>query len=214
MYSKFFLILILFKCQLFFAQEVKENQIRVVGSYQETVFAKKFELNFLIQEVTSMSGGEKQVIKSNEEVKNEFLNFLKQEKLYTGELNFVNYNNQNYGSRGANYSIVLNDFNKANQIIQNAKIAGIANMTIKFLYEYSDSFYNELSAKAIDNAKMKANFMADKLNKKIGKVISVDDNTNTVSLFGTSNINSKKSDKESQQEIGYSIFITYELLDK
>ncbi|WP_284650940.1 SIMPL domain-containing protein [Flavobacterium terrisoli] len=198
-----------------FSQDVKENQIRVVGKYQETLFAKKYELNFIIQEVTSMSGGEKQVLKSMDAVKKEFLAYLKSEKLFEGDFTFMNQNNQSYGNKGSNYSFVVADLNKANQIVQSTKIAGINNITIKYLFEYDDDDINKLAAKAIDNAKSKADFMAKKLNKKIGAVISVDDNTNNeISLLGNANLFAKKSDKEAQQEVGYSIFITYELLNQ
>lgn len=210
-----YLLLLLFVSFKSLAQEVKENQIRVVGKYQETLVAGKYELLIPIQEVTSMTGGEKQVLKSMNDVKKEFLNYLKNEKLYNGDLTFVNLNSPGYGNKVSNYTIEISDLDKANQIIQNTKIAGINNITIKYIFQYDDHFFNELSAKAIDNAKSKAEFMANKLNKKIGKVISVDDNTtNEMSLFGTSKLFSGKSEKDPEQEVGYSIFITYELLDK
>ena len=216
MKTKFsFLSLLLLLSFQSFSQEVKENQIRVVGKYQETLFAKKYELNFVIQEVTSMSGGEKQVLKSAETVKKEFQSYLKAEKLFDGEFTFITQSNQSYGNKGFNYNFIVSDLNKANQIVQNSKIAGVNNVTVKYLFEFDDNYINTLAAQAIDNAKTKADFIANKLNKKIGVVISVDDNTNNeISILGNSGLFPKKSDKDDRQEIGYSIFITYELLNK
>ena len=198
-----------------FSQDLMDNQIRVVGQYQETLTATKYQLLIPIQEVTSLIDGVKKVVKTMDDVKKDFLTYLKNEKLYTGDLTFVSLNSQNYGNKTSNFSFEISDFDKAHQIVQNTKISGINNITIKYLFDYTDDFLNQLSAKAIDNAKLKAEFMAKKIGKNIGRLLIVDDKTNNeMSLFGPSKLLTKTSDKDSRQEVGYSIFITYELLDK
>lgn len=202
-------LLILILSNQFYAQELKENQIRVVGQYRETLQANKFELVFNFQDVVSMSNGEKQVIKNYEEAKEETQNYLKASKI--GDFNFklVNINGQQYGNKGASYSLILDNIDKVNQIIQDTKIIGLNNITVKYLFDKSEKYLNSMASKALDNAKEKANFIANKANKKIGKLLIIDDRTNMPSI----NLLSDKNDKNIEQEVGYSLFVTYELLD-
>ncbi len=192
-----------------FSQEEKENRIRVIGNYKEIIKANEFDLIFTFQEITSMTGGEKQIIKTIEDIKTETQNYLKDKKLGNYELKFHDFGNQNFGNKSSSYKITLKDFEFANQIIQNIKIAGISNVYIKFIFGKSDDYFNILASKALDNAKEKAEFMSNKMNKKIGRVIYIDDKSTKEPLYLESSKN-----KSIEQEVNYSISVTYELLDK
>lgn len=211
---KFFTYLFVLSTATLFAQGLKENQIRVVGTYRETINPKKFELNFLIKEVTSMSGGQKQVVKTVEDIKNETQKFLKSEKLADSDLVFNGLSGYNYANNGSNFSLTVNSIEKATKIIENTKIGGLSNVSMKYIYDITEDYNNALSEKALINAKSKAEFLASKVNKKIGKLLMIDDNTiNKTSLYGVSGLLSSK-DQTPDQEVQYSLYVTYELLDK
>lgn len=101
--------------------QLKENQIRVVGSYKETLKAKIFEVNFFIKETTTVIEGQSKVLKSFEEARKEVQDILKTEQLSSSEFIFKSAQSSNFGRRGANYTLVITDFDKANKILLNEK---------------------------------------------------------------------------------------------
>ena len=195
--------------------QVKENQIRVVGSYSEILKAKTFEVNFFVRETTTTIDGKSKVLKTFEEAKKEVQELLKTEQLSNSELIFKSAQSQNYGRKGANYTLTITDSDKANQIVLNEKIGKLAELHIRYIYDFSDEYQEFLSQKALEKAKSKAEFLAAKAGKKIGKLISIDDNTiNKSSVFGSSASYAKKIDKNPDYEVHYDLNVTYELLEK
>lgn|GEM_PF-1212159 len=195
--------------------QLKENQIRVVGSYKETLKAKIFEVNFFIKETTTVIEGQSKVLKSFEEARKEVQDILKTEQLSSSELIFKSAQSSNFGRRGANYTLVITDFDKANKILLNEKIGKVAELYIRYVYDFSDEYKDFVSQKALEKAKSKAEFLATKSGKKIGKLIIIDDNTiNKSSVFGSSTSYTQKIDKNPEYEVHYDLNVTYELLDK
>lgn len=195
--------------------QVKENQIRVVGSYKELVKAKTFEVNFFIREIKTTTAGETKVVKTFEEAKKEVQDLLKTEQLSDSELVFKTAQSPNFGRRGATYTLTITDFEMANQIVLNEKIGKLADLHIRYLYDFSEEFRDFLSQKALEKAKSKAEFLATKAGKKIGKLIIIDDNTlNKASVFGSSASYAQKIDKNPEYEVYYDLNVTYELLNK
>lgn len=208
------LFILLFLCAASaWSQEVRQNTIRVVGQHKETLKANAFELIFEIQEVTSMSAGERQVVKTISEVKNDVQQILKDKKFYTGELKTLDINLPKYGNRNTTYSIVVTDIAVASEIVQVVKTSGLNSVSVKYKFSQTDGFLNQLAAKALDNAKTKAIFLAGKANRKVGKLLTIDDNTDPISLFGPSSAIPDRSEKSMEQEVTYNLFVTYELLD-
>ncbi len=195
--------------------QLKENQIRVVGSYKETLKAKIFEVNFFIKETTTVTESQSKVLKTFEEAKKEVQDLLKTEQLSSSELIFKSAQSPNFGRRGANYTLTITDFDKANKILLNEKIGKLAELHLRYIYEFSDDYQQFLSQKALEKAKSKAEFLATKAGKKIGKLLIIDDNTiNKSSVFGSSASYSQKIDKNPEYEVHYDLNVTYELLDK
>lgn len=204
----------LFLCTNSFGQ-VKENQIRVVGSYKEILKAKTFEINFFVKEINTTTEGQTKVIKTYEVAKKEVQELLKTEQLSKSELIFKSAQSPNFGRRGANYTLTITDFEKVNQIVLNEKIGKLAELNIRYIYDFNDEYLDFLSQKALEKAKSKAEFLAGKAGKKIGKLIIIDDNTlNKSSVFGSSSSYAPKIDKNPEYEVHYDLNVTYELLDK
>lgn len=195
--------------------QLKENQIRVVGSYKETLKAKIFEVNFFIKETTTVIEGQSKVLKSFEQARKEVQDILKTEQLSSSELIFKSAQSSNFGRRGANYTLVITDFDKANKILLNEKVGKLAELYIRYVYDFSDEYKDFVSEKALEKAKSKAEFLATKSGNKIGKLIIIDDNTiNKSSVFGSPTSYTQKIDKNQEYEVHYDLNVTYELLDK
>lgn len=196
-----------------FSQDVRQNTIRVVGQHKEVLKANAFELVFEIQEVTSLSAGERQVIKTITEVKNDVQRILKDKKFFVGELKALDINLPKFGNRNTTFSIVVTDIAIASEIVQVVKTSGLNSISVKYKFSQTDDFLNQLAAKALENSKAKATYLASKANRKVGKLLIIDDNTDPISLFGPSSTIPDRSDKSMEQEVTYNLFVTYELLD-
>jgi len=195
--------------------QLKENQIRVVGSYKEVLKAKIFEVNFFIKEISTITEGQSKVTKSFEEAKKEVQELLKTEQLSNSELIFKSAQSPNFGRRGATYTLTITDFEKVNKILLHEKIGKLADLHLRYIYDFSDKYQEFLSQKALEKAKSKAEFLAAEAGKKIGKLISIDDNTiNKSSVFGSSVSYAQKIDKNPEYEVHYDLYVTYELLEK
>ena len=103
------------------------------------------------------------------------------------------------------YFLDVNNINEAN-IIKDLSITGLNIWSISYNYSDELNFDNyQLYEEVIKDARKKAELIADAVNKKIGKVISIVDNTksNTVPLYSP----------YEKTSLEYSLIIKYELLE-
>lgn len=199
---------------LTFAQPT-ENQIRVVGKHSETIKATEIELVFTLQEVTTLTySKEKQVIKTISEVLEEVQSFITKNNYSKEKLSFQSISDKTFGNNTRNYSLSLNNIEKGIELINNLKVNGVTAVQINYVFDKSERLAQEISSKALENAKAKAEFLASKSNKKIGKLLIIDDNTPNSSVTGGTSNYLSNNNKQPEQTITYTLYVTYELLDK
>lgn len=199
---------------LTFAQPT-ENQIRVVGKHSETIKATQIELVFTLQEVTTFTySKEKQVIKTIPEVLEEVQSFITKNNYSKEKLSFQSISDKTFGNNTRNYSLSLNNIEKGIELINNLKVNGVTAVQINYVFDKSEVLAQEMSSKALENAKAKAEFLASKSNKKIGKLLVIDDNTPNSSVTGGTSNYLSNNNKQPEQTITYTLYVTYELLDK
>lgn len=199
---------------LTFAQPT-ENQIRVVGKHSETIKATQIELIFTLQEVTTLTySKEKQVIKTIPEVLEEVQQFITKNNYSKEKLSFQSISDKTFGNNTRNYSLSLNNFEKGIELINNLKVNGVTAVQINYVFDKSEVLAQEMSSKALENAKAKAEFLASKSNKKIGKLLVIDDYTPNSSVTGGTSNYLSNNNKQPEQTITYTLYVTYELLDK
>lgn len=199
---------------LTFAQPT-ENQIRVVGKHSETIKATEIELVFTLQEVTTLTySKEKQVIKTISEVLEEVQSFITKNNYSKEKLSFQSISDKTFGNNTRNYSLSLNNIEKGIELINNLKVNGVTAVQINYVFDKSERLAQEMSSKALENAKAKAEFLASKSNKKIGKLLIIDDNTPNSSVTGGTSNYLSNNNKQPEQTITYSLYVTYELLDR
>ena len=199
---------------LTFAQPT-ENQIRVVGKHSETIKATQIELIFTLQEVTTLTySKEKQVIKTIPEVLEEVQQFITKNNYSKEKLSFQSISDKTFGNNTRNYSLSLNNIEKGIELINNLKVNGVTAVQINYVFDKSEVLAQEMSSKALENAKSKAEFLASKSNKKIGKLLIIDDNTPNSSVTGGTSNYLSNNNKQPEQTITYTLYVTYELLDK
>jgi hypothetical protein len=199
---------------LTFAQPT-ENQIRVVGKHSETIKATEIELVFTLQEVTTLTySKEKQVIKTISEVLEEVQSFITKNNYSKEKLSFQSISDKTFGNNTRNYSLSLNNIEKGIELINNLKVNGVTAVQINYVFDKSERLAQEISSKALENAKAKAEFLASKSNKKIGKLLIIDDNTPNSSVTGGTSNYLSNNNKQPEQTITYSLYVTYELLDR
>ena len=199
---------------LTFAQPT-ENQIRVVGKHSETIKATQIELIFTLQEVTTLTySKEKQVIKTIPEVLEEVQQFITKNNYSKEKLSFQSISDKTFGNNTRNYSLSLNNIEKGIELINNLKVNGVTAVQINYVFDKSERLAQEISSKALENAKAKAEFLASKSNKKIGKLLVIDDYTPNSSVTGGTSNYLSNNNKQPEQTITYTLYVTYELLDK
>lgn len=199
---------------LTFAQPT-ENQIRVVGKHSETIKATQIELIFTLQEVTTLTySKEKQVIKTIPEVLEEVQQFITKNNYSKEKLSFQSISDKTFGNNTRNYSLSLNNIEKGIELINNLKVNGVTAVQINYVFDKSEVLAQEMSSKALENAKAKAEFLASKSNKKIGKLLVIDDYTPNSSVTGGTSNYLSNNNKQPEQTITYSLYVTYELLDR
>jgi|APLak6261683265_1056151.scaffolds.fasta_scaffold09134_1 uncharacterized protein YggE len=199
---------------LTFAQPT-ENQIRVVGKHSETIKATQIELIFTLQEVTTLTySKEKQVIKTIPEVLEEVQQFITKNNYSKEKLSFQSISDKTFGNNTRNYSLSLNNIEKGIELINNLKVNGVTAVQINYVFDKSEVLAQEMSSKALENAKAKAEFLASKSNKKIGKLLVIDDYTPNSSVTGGTSNYLSNNNKQPEQTITYTLYVTYELLDK
>lgn len=199
---------------LTFAQPT-ENQIRVVGKHSETIKATQIELIFTLQEVTTLTySKEKQVIKTIPEVLEEVQQFITKNNYSKEKLSFQSISDKTFGNNTRNYSLSLNNIEKGIELINNLKVNGVTAVQINYVFDKSEVLAQEMSSKALENAKAKAEFLASKSNKKIGKLLVIDDYTPNSSVTGGTSNYLSNNNKQPEQTITYTLYLTYELLDK
>ena len=199
---------------LTFAQPT-ENQIRVVGKHSETIKATQIELVFTLQEVTTLTySKEKQVIKTISEVLEEVQSFITKNNYSKEKLSFQSISDKTFGNNTRNYSLSLNNIEKGIELINNLKVNGVTAVQINYVFDKSERLVQEMSSKALENAKAKAEFLASKSNKKIGKLLVIDDYTPNSSVTGGTSNYLSNNNKQPEQTITYTLYVTYELLDK
>ena len=199
---------------LTFAQPT-ENQIRVVGKHSETIKATQIELIFTLQEVTTLTySKEKQVIKTIPEVLEEVQQFITKNNYSKEKLSFQSISDKTFGNNTRNYSLSLNNIEKGIELINNLKVNGVTAVQINYVFDKSEVLAQEMSSKALENAKAKAEFLASKSNKKIGKLLVIDDNTPNWGVTGGTSNYLSNNNKQPEQTITYTLYVTYELLDK
>ena len=199
---------------LTFAQPT-ENQIRVVGKHSETIKATQIELIFTLQEVTTLTySKEKQVIKTIPEVLEEVQSFITKNNYSKEKLSFQSISDKTFGNNTRNYSLSLNNIEKGIELINNLKVNGVTAVQINYVFDKSEVLAQEMSSKALENAKAKAEFLASKSNKKIGKLLVIDDYTPNSSVTGGTSNYLSNNNKQPEQTITYTLYVTYELLDK
>lgn len=199
---------------LTFAQPT-ENQIRVVGKHSETIKATQIELVFTLQEVTTLTySKEKQVIKTISEVLEEVQSFITKNNYSKEKLSFQSISDKTFGNNTRNYSLSLNNIEKGIELINNLKVNGVTAVQINYVFDKSEVLAQEMSSKALENAKAKAEFLASKSNKKIGKLLVIDDYTPNSSVTGGTSNYLSNNNKQPEQTITYTLYVTYELLDK
>ena len=199
---------------LTFAQPT-ENQIRVVGKHSETIKATQIELIFTLQEVTTLTySKEKQVIKTIPEVLEEVQQFITKNNYSKEKLSFQSISDKTFGNNTRNYSLSLNNIEKGIELINNLKVNGVTAVQINYVFDKSEVLAQEMSSKALENAKSKAEFLASKSNKKIGKLLVIDDYTPNSSVTGGTSNYLSNNNKQPEQTITYTLYVTYELLDK
>lgn len=199
---------------LTFAQPT-ENQIRVVGKHSETIKATEIELVFTLQEVTTLTySKEKQVIKTISEVLEEVQSFITKNNYSKEKLSFQSISDKTFGNNTRNYSLSLNNIEKGIELINNLKVNGVTAVQINYVFDKSERLAQEISSKALENAKAKTEFLASKSNKKIGKLLIIDDNTPNSSVTGGTSNYLSNNNKQPEQTITYSLYVTYELLDR
>ncbi|WP_291137643.1 SIMPL domain-containing protein [Flavobacterium sp. UBA7663] len=199
---------------LTFAQPT-ENQIRVVGKHSETIKATQIELVFTLQEVTTLTySKEKQVIKTISEVLEEVQSFISKNNYSKEKLSFQSISDKTFGNNTRNYSLSLNNIEKGIELINNLKVNGVTAVQINYVFDKSEEFAREMSSKALENAKSKAEFLASKSNKKIGKLLVIDDNTPNWGVTGGTPNYLANNNKQPEQTNTYTLYVTYELLDK
>lgn len=199
---------------LTFAQPT-ENQIRVVGKHSETIKATEIELVFTLQEVTTLTySKEKQVIKTIPEVLEEVQQFITKNNYSKEKLSFQSISDKTFGNNTRNYSLSLNNIEKGIELINKLKVNGVTAVQINYVFDKSEVLAQEISSKALENAKAKAEFLASKSNKKIGKLLVIDDYTPNSSVTGGTSNYLSNNNKQPEQTITYTLYVTYELLDK
>lgn len=212
--KKLTVILFVTLSYLTFAQPT-ENQIRVVGKHSETIKATEIELVFTLQEVTTLTySKEKQVIKTIPEVLEEVQSFITKNNYSKEKLSFQSISDKTFGNNTRNYSLSLNNIEKGIELINNLKVNGVTAVQINYVFDKSEVLAQEMSSKALENAKAKAEFLASKSNKKIGKLLVIDDNTPNSSVTGGTSNYLSNNNKQPEQTITYTLYVTYELLDK
>ena len=212
--KKLTVILFVALFQFTFAQPT-ENQIRVVGKHSETIKATQIELIFTLQEVTTLTySKEKQVIKTIPEVLEEVQQFITKNNYSKEKLSFQSISDKTFGNNTRNYSLSLNNIEKGIELINNLKVNGVTAVQINYVFDKSEVLAQEMSSKALENAKAKAEFLASKSNKKIGKLLVIDDYTPNSSVTGGTSNYLSNNNKQPEQTITYSLYVTYELLDR
>ena len=212
--KKLTVILFVALFQFTFAQPT-ENQIRVVGKHSETIKATQIELIFTLQEVTTLTySKEKQVIKTISEVLEEVQSFITKNNYSKEKLSFQSISDKTFGNNTRNYSLSLNNIEKGIELINNLKVNGVTAVQINYVFDKSEVLAQEMSSKALENAKAKAEFLASKSNKKIGKLLVIDDYTPNSSVTGGTSNYLSNNNKQPEQTITYSLYVTYELLDR
>jgi hypothetical protein len=212
--KKLTVILFVALSYLTFAQPT-ENQIRVVGKHSETIKATEIELVFTLQEVTTLTySKEKQVIKTIPEVLEEVQSFITKNNYSKEKLSFQSISDKTFGNNTRNYSLSLNNIEKGIELINNLKANGVTAVQINYVFDKSEGLAQEMSSKALENAKAKAEFLASKSNKKIGKLLVIDDYTPNSSVTGGTSNYLSNNNKQPEQTITYTLYVTYELLDK
>lgn len=138
-----------------------------------------------------------------EELNNKFLKKLEEagidKKLLTEDK--FEYQNKYYKKDGTAYHFAAaseEDFIKLSEI----RLNGLSISNKKYLVDMSEESYFELYDKAFAEAKKKADYMAKKVDRKIGKVVMISDRNYTKNKYAYSN----------NDESYFSIRVAFELL--
>lgn len=184
-----------------------ENIISVTGFVNKEVKADSMRI---VVKLTEIEGNEYQKIRPREldEIMVELLANLKTVNLSKNDLVEVfppisGYNSRN---KSLNYYIYVTDDNKAKQIA-GFSIKGFEASGFQYVYPDKVDFdFDKMSEQILSETRDKAEYLANVVNRKIGKVIKIEDVT-------TRRLNNYRNTNEPSIFFEYKMTVSYELLD-
>ncbi len=170
--KKLILILFIFATPLFAQQPT--NTITVIGeAIQETIEIEKYNITIEIKEVLADGYTNLETI-SIPQLVNNYKSKLNNLGLNFNELkeNTVYNNTNTYNIFSYTYSTSIVDNLKK---VLSIKMQGITSWVTIIGKEKTNTYIAKLNAEAIQDAKNKANLIAQNINKKVGNILSIED---------------------------------------
>lgn len=188
------------------AQEISDEYIRIIGNAKETFDANEMQLTLNLQE-QERNEYQKTQEKSLEQIEEELSAALKSMGLRFQDMKEVFPPARHYGKQEqTNYVIKVKSKEKAKELYK-LKIPGLKVTDLKYLYDTSTSIdLMSMATQSIKDAKRKADALAQKMGKKVGRVLNVEDSSPSQMIL-------PKSHSQNTYSLSYKITITYELLD-
>lgn len=184
-----------------------ENYIRIVGLAEKTINASGIDITLQLKEIKR---DEYQKIreKNIDQIKAELIANLKTIGIPANQLEEVWPPTNSYGNqKQETYTIKVKNKDKAREISK-FEIKGFACTKFAYYYDNKETVdSSKLALTAIDDARRKAEALAIKAGKKIGKVIRIEDK-NAKRDFTPNSYNNKDF-----STFVYALTVTYELFD-
>lgn len=200
--SLFFLVFTLIFSNLAEAQST-DKFIRIIGNAQEEVQADRVKVEFGITEIKANTYNQTED-KAYETVYDEVV--LQLEENGFGENQFQkSYSNLNRGYNANSGLFILETAYENLEKIMNVNHPGFRVNNISYIYsEIDENLESKLSLIAIEDAKRKANFIADKTDKKLGQILNIEVREGEFS-------NNIREKKEAINVVSYRVTITFQL---
>lgn len=177
--------------------------IRIIGNANEEVQADRAKVEFGITEIKANSFNETED-KNYETVYNEVMEQFLENGFREDEIQ-KSYSNLNRGYNAGPVTFFLEtDYENLNKFM-NINHPGFRVVNINYIYsDIEKDLESRLSLEAIEDGKRKANFLAEKINRKLGPILNIEVKEGEFS----SNVREKKEEKSL---ISYRVTITFQM---